>query len=426
MIPVMMAANVTLQLQNMENTRTVQLNNNFFTGYRKSIVNPDEVLVSITIPYTKPDQYFYAHKQARRREDDIAIVNMCMNVTFQGKTNIISDIALAFGGMSFKTLMAIQTAKHLKGLLWNKQTVEIAFKHLLEDLPLDPGAPGGMIPYRRSLTLSLFFKGFLSISKQLQDIVPSVELLASELSATEDFDTEDFKSSQYFRIIPDTYKENDALRRPVVHNSAFKQATGEAVYCDDIPRFHNELYMAFVLSTEPNAIITSIDTTEALAMKGVHGFFSAKDIPKERLLVGTIVHDEKVFFTDEVTSQGQIIGAIVAEDQMLARKATKMVKVTYEKRQPVILTIDDAIKYNSFLSTVPHKTLKKGDVERVFREAQHVIEGECKMGGQEHFYLETQAVIAVPKMEDNEMELFSSTQNPTELCVSIRTVHELL
>ena len=32
---------------------------------------------------------------------------------------------------------------------------------------------------------------------------------------------------------------------------------------------------------------------------------------------------------------------------------------------------------------------------------------------QEHFYLETQATVAVPKGEDNEMELFVSTQNPT-------------
>lgn len=35
------------------------------------------------------------------------------------------------------------------------------------------------------------------------------------------------------------------------------------------------------------------------------------------------------------------------------------------------------------------------------------------MGGQEHFYLETNAHLAVPKLEDGEMELFTSCQNPT-------------
>ena len=43
-----------------------------------------------------------------------------------------------------------------------------------------------------------------------------------------------------------------------------------------------------------------------------------------------------------------------------------------------------------------------------------MIEGEVHIGGQEHFYLETNATLAVPKNEDGEMELFVSTQNPTE------------
>jgi hypothetical protein len=45
--------------------------------------------------------------------------------------------------------------------------------------------------------------------------------------------------------------------------------------------------------------------------------------------------------------------------------------------------------------------------------ADHVMEGEVNMGGQEHFYLETHAVLAVPKGEDDEIELFVSTQIPT-------------
>jgi hypothetical protein len=54
-------------------------------------------------------------------------------------------------------------------------------------------------------------------------------------------------------------------------------------------------------------------------------------------------------------------------------------------------------------------TLLKG-----FEQSEHVIEGEVHIGGQEHFYLETNVTLAVPKNEDGEMELFVSTQNPTE------------
>lgn len=41
--------------------------------------------------------------------------------------------------------------------------------------------------------------------------------------------------------------------------------------------------------------------------------------------------------------------------------------------------------------------------------------GICYCLGQEHFYLETQATIALPKLEDGETEIFCSTQNPTEI-----------
>jgi xanthine dehydrogenase/oxidase len=58
-------------------------------------------------------------------------------------------------------------------------------------------------------------------------------------------------------------------------------------------------------------------------------------------------------------------------------------------------------------------------VETAFRNADHVIEGEARMSGQEHFYLETHCTIAVPKGEDDEMELFCSTQNPTETQVYV-------
>lgn len=74
--------------------------------------------------------------------------------------------------------------------------------------------------------------------------------------------------------------------------------------------------------------------------------------------------------------------------------------------------MQDAIAAGSYHSKPV--TIGCGDVEAAFKQADHVLEGESHMGGQEHFYLETIAIIAVPKPEDNEMELFVSTQNLTE------------
>ena len=64
----------------------------------------------------------------------------------------------------------------------------------------------------------------------------------------------------------------------------------------------------------------------------------------------------------------------------------------------------------------------KGDVESGFAAADHVLEGEVRMGGQEHFYLETQCCIAVPKGEAQEMEIISSTQNVTKTQFTVASV----
>lgn len=81
----------------------------------------------------------------------------------------------------------------------------------------------------------------------------------------------------------------------------------------------------------------------------------------------------------------------------------------------MIVSIEDAIKYNSYHGKP--KTLNFGDVDKVFATAPHIIENDCRLGAQEHFYLETHCTIAVPKGEDNEMDIYCSTQHPSEINV---------
>lgn len=198
-----------------------------------------------------------------------------------------------------------------------------------------------------------------------------------------------------------------------MHAAAFKQVTGEAVYCDDLPKYENELYLALVLSTKAHAKIKSIDPTKALEQPGVHAFFSAKDLTDYQNSVGPIFHDEEVFIRDTVTSQGQVIAAIVADNQRTAQEASRLVKITYEEISPIVITIEDAIAQKSFFPNCP-KSIEIGDVKDAFAKADHIIEGECRMGGQEHFYLETHAALAVPRDSD-ELEIICSSQHPTEI-----------
>jgi len=88
-----------------------------------------------------------------------------------------------------------------------------------------------------------------------------------------------------------------------------------------------------------------------------------------------------------------------------------VVKIDYEEL-PAIFTIEEAIQQESFFQH--YRFIKGGEPEKAFEEADHVFTGVARMGGQEHFYLETNACLAIPKPENGEMEIWSSTQNPAE------------
>ena len=61
------------------------------------------------------NQYFVAYKQAKRRDDDIAIVNLGLNVVFQPDQSVVKNACMAFGGMAPTTVFAKQTVKYMIG-----------------------------------------------------------------------------------------------------------------------------------------------------------------------------------------------------------------------------------------------------------------------------------------------------------------------
>ncbi|KAJ8309320.1 hypothetical protein KUTeg_014194 [Tegillarca granosa] len=396
--PVFLACGAVLEVASKGGgTRNVKMDENFFVSYRKTVIKPTEV--KIIIPYTQQIEYFWAYKQAHRRDDDIAIVNGGMKVVFENNSNVIKDMALAFGGMAPTTVMAVKTMKQVIGRKWEDNLVTDVCNLLKDDLPLDPSAPGGMVEFRRTLTTSFFFKFYLTVQIQLQQksvhlrFLPHTKVLHLFTSPSPS------KSTQLYEEVPSGQPDNDPVGRPMTHLSAMKQATGEAVYIDDMPRFSNELYLAFVLSTKAYAELVKVDATQALTMPGVVDFITHKDL-KHNMWGAVFPDDEEIIASEKVVSVGQIIGAILADNQDHAQRAAKAVKV------------EEAIAEGSFY--LPTPSINFGDVEKGFEDSDHVIEGEVHIGGQEHFYLETQATLGVPKNEDGELEMFISTQNPTE------------
>ncbi|XP_041467689.1 xanthine dehydrogenase/oxidase-like [Lytechinus variegatus] len=411
--PIFMATKCTVELVSQSRgTRLVFMDEHFFTGHRKNIIEADEVLKSIAIPFTKKNEYVYGFKQSSRREMDSAIVNAAMMVAFDHGTDVISDITLSYGGMAETTVFATNTMQKLRERKWDESMLEIAFTSLAEDLPLPAGAPGGMEPYRQSLAVGFFFKFYLLVLQDLQSQqinVSSEETIDNSAIAL--LSDGPVKGVQFFQEVSSGQPDHDPVGRPISHKAAYQHATGEAVYIDDMPKHSNELHMAFVFSGRAHAKIVSIDTSNALAMEGVHDFISAEDVPGSNL-VGAIFPDEELFATKEVMHIGQIIGAIVADTKEQAQRAAKEVKVSFDDLEAVI-TIEDAIEKESFFDCPV--VLENGNLSEAFEKSDYVIEGELKVGAQEHFYMETQCACVVPKGEDGEFEVFCCTQQPSAI-----------
>ncbi|ESO84677.1 hypothetical protein LOTGIDRAFT_131803 [Lottia gigantea] len=405
--PVLQCLNASLVLSSKDNPqREVKLDDKFFTAYRKTAIRDTEVLLSVFIPYSYKNEYVYSYKQATRKDDDLAIVNAGMRVVFDDNSNIIKELYLSYGGMAPTTLMATGTMNKLKGRKWESAIVPIACDYLAQDLPLQPDAPGGTIEFRRTLTTSFFFKFYLAVTQQLalQGIIESVPDREMSGIATPDYGSTE--GSQFYDKVPAAQAVDNPIGRPIVHQAAYQQATGEAVYVNDMIPLKGELHVYPVYSHNAHAILESVDFKPALGIQGVVGYIDYKDVPGKNILEDM---DEQLLATNEVTSVGCLIGGIVADSHETAVQASRLVKIDYKTDDiPVILTIQDAIENNSYWKEEP-TVLSCGDVENGLGYCDQVLSGEVHCGPQRHFYLENQSARAVPK-ERGDIDVYSSAQ----------------
>ena len=403
--PVFVASNSVLIAKSLEKETEIPMSE-FFKGYRTTALGPNDIIAKLRIPIgSGKGEFFRAYKQAKRKDDDIAIVNAALRVSLD-ESHHVKSVDLVYGGMAPMTVVAKQAVAYLKGKRWNDPlTLEGAMSALEDDFDLRFGVPGGMATYRKSLAFGFFYRFYHEILSELNAKEMDLDEDArGEIERAISFGKKDHAATQAY--------EQRILGKANPHVAALKQCTGEAQYTDDIPAQKNELYGVMVLSTKAHAKILSVDPSPAMDIPGIVEWVDHKDLPNpESNWWGAPNCDELFFAVDEVFTAGQPIGMILADSAKHAEAGARAVKVEYEEL-PAIFTIEEAIAKESYF---PHyRYINKGDVEDAFKKADHVFTGIARMGGQEHFYLETQACVVIPKPEDGEMEVWSSTQNPTE------------
>jgi xanthine dehydrogenase large subunit len=200
------------------------------------------------------------------------------------------------------------------------------------------------------------------------------------------------------------------IGKDIPHDSARGHVTGQSLFIDDMPFARNELLVDFLGSPVAHGVIESLDIEAARQVEGVVALFTAKDIPGHNTF-GPVVKDEQLIVEDEAVFLGQPVVVIAAMSQLALREAKKAIKLKMRPLPP-IFSIDDAISAGSFLGG--ERIIARGDAQAALSSSKHALEGSLTVGGQEHFYLESQAAIAYPG-EHRTMTVHSSTQHPTEV-----------
>jgi len=196
------------------------------------------------------------------------------------------------------------------------------------------------------------------------------------------------------------------------HDSAQKHVAGEALYIDDLAEPAGLAHTCLGLSTIAHGRLVSLDLDAVRTAPGVLAVLTATDIPGVNDISSTHKHDEPVFTTDTILHHGQPLFAVVAETRDQARRAALLAKASYEEKPPV-LDVASARAAGGDLVTEPLK-LERGDVAAAMAASPRRLKGSMAIGGQDHFYLESQIALAIPG-EDEDMQVFSSTQHPTEV-----------
>ncbi len=386
--PVLLSLGADVELASTQGRRRVSLDE-FFTGYRKTVLAPDEVMTAILLPREVSINRRAAFlKASKRREMDISIVAGAFNLALD-EAGVVRSARMAFGGVAASPVLVSP------GVLVGRPLDSAAIDEMADVLakafsPISDAR--GSAAFRSELVVGLWRKFASGEESEAQEIPP------------------DFQTDARWPVADES--------RDLSHESGVWHVTGKAQYVEDIAlRRGGMLTLWPVCSPHAHARILKIDTAAAESMPGVAAVLTAKDVPGIND-VGCSRPDEILLADEIVEFHGHMVAVIIGESKEACRAATKAVSVEYELLEPV-LTIADAIARDSF-HTEPN-FIRRGDAGAALEASPHRLEGVFEFGGQEHFYLESHAAWA-EVLPDGGVFVSSSTQHPTEIQIIVARV----
>ena len=216
----------------------------------------------------------------------------------------------------------------------------------------------------------------------------------------------DVESEEQFRLIGTAFRRVDGHAK----------VTGRTQFADDL-NFPRMAYVKLVRSTVPHARIRKIDLSAAQAMDGVLATLVGAELP-DKFGILPVSEDEHALAVDTVRFVGDPVAAVAAVSEDIAHEAALAVKVEYELL-PTISNFNEALAtpepqmhdYADDGNIHKKVSLKFGEVEEGFEEADVILEDTCYFEGNTHLAMEQHSAVGVPE-DDGRVTVYSSTQTP--------------
>ena len=193
------------------------------------------------------------------------------------------------------------------------------------------------------------------------------------------------------------------------HDSVIEHVTGKAQYVDDQVNAVGQLHVAIGQATIAHGNIVSLNLDAVRSSPDVVDVLTFNDLP-HGTDIGPVFGGDPLLVDREVEFMGQPIFAVAARSHRAARQAVLKADIRYEAANARLDIVDSMA--DEFYVRPPHR-MQRGDAQCALESAANRLQGELRIGGQEHFYLEGQVARAQPE-EDGGVTVWSSNQNPTE------------
>ena len=208
------------------------------------------------------------------------------------------------------------------------------------------------------------------------------------------------------------------IGKPRPYIEAVKKVKGEAEYTDDI-KIKNSLYCRFLRSTHAHARIDNIDTSEAMKLPGVRGIITGKDL---HITFGVlpISEDETAMAVEKTRYIGEIIAAVAADTEEIAKTACGLIEVEYTPLKTFFeidesladVSAEEKIHSNTKFKNNIHKIaeLRFGNQEEGLKNSEYLSKMDFKFKGLNHCFTEPHAAAAY--WDENGLTVISATQVP--------------